>query len=1532
MSSTSLYGATPQTGTVSSTNLTSLYSNTGAFTAGTVNSSVLSVNGGTGISVNPTTGNVVVTNTGVTSIVAGSGISISGSTGAVTISAPNSGVTSITGTVNQIIASSSTGAITLSTPQDIATTSTPTFNGMTLTNELVMNGSTSGNVRLIAPAVADSSQLSLPAAVDVLVARNTVDTLTNKSISGITNTLSGIGNASLVNSSITLGTTNIALGGTSLTPEGLTSVTVTQDPVAALDLATKQYVDQVATTGLTFHQPVQAATTASLASITGGTVTYNQPGGAGVGVGATITLSVALTVLDGYTLLNTNRILVKNEVNQTYNGVYTWATGGTVLTRATDADTYGANPNQLSLNDYFFTQNGTVNKGIAYVLNAPAGPIIFGTSAITFAEFSSSQVYTATSPVVITGTDISLTTVPISLGGTGQTTAPTAINALLPSQSGNANAVLTTDGTNVSWTNFSAGFAVDNITIAVAGNNTISTSAGDLVLASATGDVVIQNNLNASAISSTSMRVNGATSGSSTFTAPVTGSTLSYVLPGTGGTTSTVLTNDGSGNLSWALPGGSGSTFGNISIGVDTANTIGTTNTNGDLYLQPNGSGDVFVYADTLWVGDQNVNASITTNGTGNLALTTNNNTNSGTIEIKQGVNGNITLAPYTGGTGIVTVASELNVDKGLRLTASSSGYSKFTVPASGSNLDYVLPGSAGAANTVLTNNGSGTLSWALPGGGGSTFGNVSIGVDTDQTISTTSGNLILQTAAGVNAGTMTFAAGTNGNISIEPNGTGVVNLLSNVVKIGDLNTAAAITTNGTGNLQLTTNNNTNSGAITIVQGVNGNIVLNPNGTGNIFTSANVLASQGVQVGKTLTSGGGLGVNTNGDVLVQYIPAVSTTQLPVSGFFDNAANRKSTVVIREYGQNTGNLATSATLGSPLILMEGSRGTELTPTSVNAANSGIGGMQMGYYDGSRWSSTNGVGGPAAIIAQSAEATAFETSSFTGSISGTTMTVTAVGSGSIHVGQILNGTGVAAGTTITAYGNNTFGGVGTYTVSFSQTTASTTIAGVGTTAGGTRLIQLITPIGNKYSATSRQSYGITVQAAPTTQTVNTVSVPINAQLNLLNGNNDAGDNTFVNTAGTVVYKGRGGGTFEIPSLTLLMRGVPSQDQCSFTGYIDNGAGGAGNTLTVTAVGNGVLYVGQRIYATTLSNTTPYFITALGTGTGGVGTYTIASTFQTAGTTVGSSGAPVAFAGTPDDYGLVNKGSVISFNTARKSTVSTRRVALKTGDDVALITANGQTGALGTNTNRQTASMAFTATEDFTTSVSGTKFTVNTTETGTNTNSNRIDASSTATGFITGSFNVTTPAGFLTLSAGDVNIMQANSTWQSALSPGFKYTGLMSSSTQTNNGSTFEMSSRWKANAATPTFAPPQSGWGLGKFSFSADNTTTSTNQIVSGEIKMLAAENWDATHYGTKMQFNINGLGTTGSFNALTLNPDSATFAQPVGFPVKTAAQWNAITGALGQQVCVSNSPVNGGKMAYWDTTNARWSYVDTNTAV
>lgn len=70
--------------------------------------------GGTGISV----ASNLITNTGVTSVSSGSGISVSASTGSVSIS--NTGVTSITGTANQIATSAASGNITLSLPSNVS--------------------------------------------------------------------------------------------------------------------------------------------------------------------------------------------------------------------------------------------------------------------------------------------------------------------------------------------------------------------------------------------------------------------------------------------------------------------------------------------------------------------------------------------------------------------------------------------------------------------------------------------------------------------------------------------------------------------------------------------------------------------------------------------------------------------------------------------------------------------------------------------------------------------------------------------------------------------------------------------------------------------------------------------------------------------------------------------------------------------------------------------------------------------------------------------------------------------------------------------------------------------------------------------------------------------------------------------------------------------------------------------------------------------------------------------------------------------
>ena len=71
-------------------------------------------------------------------------------------------------------------------------------------------------------------------------------------------------------------------------------------------------------------------------------------------------------------------------------------------------------------------------------------------------------------------------------------------------------------------------------------------------------------------------------------------------------------------------------------------------------------------------------------------------------------------------------------------------------------------------------------------------------------------------------------------DIDIIPNAAGDVNLGADTVQVGDNNADATITTQGTGDLILNTNNGTNAGNITLADGANGDISFTNNGTGNV--------------------------------------------------------------------------------------------------------------------------------------------------------------------------------------------------------------------------------------------------------------------------------------------------------------------------------------------------------------------------------------------------------------------------------------------------------------------------------------------------------------------------------------------------------------------------------------------------------------------------------------------------------------------------------------------------------------------------
>jgi hypothetical protein len=323
-----------------------------------------------------------------------------------------------------------------------------TFNNAT--NALSVTGNITGS-NLVTGGIVSATG-------NVTTSANIVTNLIVGRTSGITITATG------TNQNITLAPT-----GTGTVDVSSKRITSLATPTASTDAATKQYVDDVAQ-GLTVKSACQAATTGTLAVASGGTITYNNGTS---GVGATLTTTGTFTTIDGVTLTNGDRILVKNEATAANNGIYV-RTSTTVLTRATDFDN---SPAGEVAGAFTFISGGTVNADAGFVCTTD-NPVVMGTTAITFTQFSGAGTYTAGTGLTLTGTEFSITNTAVAAAsyGNGDRVASFTVNAQ-GQLTAASNVVIAANAANLTGSTLASGITTSSLTsvgtlgnLAVTGN------------------------------------------------------------------------------------------------------------------------------------------------------------------------------------------------------------------------------------------------------------------------------------------------------------------------------------------------------------------------------------------------------------------------------------------------------------------------------------------------------------------------------------------------------------------------------------------------------------------------------------------------------------------------------------------------------------------------------------------------------------------------------------------------------------------------------------------------------------------------------------------------------------------------------------------------------------------------------------------------------------------------------------------------------------------------------------------------------
>ena len=154
----------------------------------------------------------------------------------------------------------------------------------------------------------------------------------------------------------------------------------------------------------------------------------------------------------------------------------------------------------------------------------------------------------------------------------------------------------------------------------------------------------------------------------------------------------------------------------------------------------------------------------------------------------------------------------------------------------------------------------------------------------------------------------------------------------------------------------------------------------------------------------------------------------------------------------------------------------------------------------------------------------------------------------------------------------------------------------------------------------------------------------------------------------------------------------------------------------------------------------------------------------------------------------------------------------------------------------------------------------------------------------------------------------------------------------------------------NSPAKRYANPSSG----NVAVNSSSMQSFQQIALAGNVGITASSNGFDTIYDFKVEqdgtggrtltwYDNSGSSNTQVYGFLNPIPNSATIARAImsdgglwtvnyanpTAPVNTAATWRLYPGTAGATVCISDA---GGKLAYWDTTNSRWSYIFDNSAV